>query len=45
MIEDALRKMAADGRNAKAVYLNGQLSVVFFAVCVAKGAGRTRTFL
>lgn len=29
MVEDALRKMAADGRNAKAVFLNGQLSVVF----------------
>lgn len=29
MVEDALRKMAADGRSAKAVYLNGQLSVVF----------------
>jgi hypothetical protein len=29
MVEDALRKMAADGRSAKAVFLNGQLSVVF----------------
>jgi hypothetical protein len=29
MVEDALRKMAADGRSAKSVYLNGQLSVVF----------------
>lgn len=36
MIEDALRKMAADGRNAKAVYLNGQLSVVFSRFALQK---------
>ena len=36
MIEDALRKMAADGRNAKAIYLNGQLSVVFSRFALQK---------
>ena len=36
MVEDALRKMAADGRNAKAVYLNGQLSVVFSRFALQK---------
>ncbi|HMS38625.1 MAG TPA: replication protein C, IncQ-type [Pyrinomonadaceae bacterium] len=36
MVEDALRKMAADGRSAKAVYLNGQLSVVFSRFALQK---------
>jgi len=36
MIEDALRKMAANGRNAKAVYLNGQLSSVFLRFALQK---------